>query len=53
MLVRDYKTTNIGYILVGTSEPERFSAAQKRGSAVPFFNRSSAHKVDQAPSPWA
>ena len=48
MLVRDYKTTKIGYVLVGTAEPELFAAAQKRGLAVPFFNHNPAYKVDEA-----
>jgi hippurate hydrolase len=48
MLVRDYKTTKIGYVLVGTAEPELFAAAQKRGLAVPFYNHNPAYRVDEA-----
>lgn len=48
MLVRDHKTTKIGYVLVGIAEPAVFAEAQKRGMSVPFFNHNPAYKVDEA-----
>ena len=48
MLVRDFKTTKVGYVLVGIAEPALFAEAQKRGQAVPFFNHNPGYKVDEA-----